>query len=221
MSVRQIPYRQAEDLIAHYAPARYLCNLMDSRWNPDHITIFEFTQMMGAEGMDIFNKTFLSNAGELGILDPTKLMSNTTAQEAMIPYPNEVGLMKRFSDLTVGALKKVSGKFLGLKERAKEIANKVKGLVRRSRFEGWHRMEFSKRTQVKNRTLETNFGQSDLCRRCRLTFLKRATRNLSQRQWNLRRVFQDQSGALAKMFPTEIEWRAVLTKTGSLAQSPS
>ena len=29
MSVRQITYRQAEDLIAHYAPARYLCNLMD------------------------------------------------------------------------------------------------------------------------------------------------------------------------------------------------
>ena len=30
MSARQITYRQAEDLIAHYAPARYLCNLMDS-----------------------------------------------------------------------------------------------------------------------------------------------------------------------------------------------
>jgi hypothetical protein len=98
MSVRQITYRQAEDLIAHYAPARYLCNLMDSTWNPDHITIFEFTQMMGPEGMDIFNKTFLSKAESLGILDPTRLMSDTTAQEAMIPYPNEVGLMKRFTE---------------------------------------------------------------------------------------------------------------------------
>lgn len=132
MSVRQITYRQAEDLIAHYAPARYLCNLMDSTWNPDHITIFEFTQMMGAEGMDIFNKTFLSKAEELGILDPTRLMSDTTAQEAMIPYPNEVGLMKRFTDLTVGALKKVGGKFSNIKTKAKEIAGKIKGLVRRS-----------------------------------------------------------------------------------------
>jgi transposase, IS5 family len=132
MSVRQITYRQAEDLIAHYAPARYLCNLMDSTWNPDHITIFEFTQMMGPEGMDIFNKTFLSKAADLGILDPSKLMSDTTAQEAMIPYPNEVGLMKRFTDLTVGALKKVGGKFSGIKGKAIEIAAKVKGLVRRS-----------------------------------------------------------------------------------------
>lgn len=132
MSVRQITYRQAEDLIAHYAPARYLCNLMDSSWNPDHITIFEFTQMMGPEGMDIFNKTFLSKVKDLGLLDPKILMSDTTAQEAMIPYPNEVGLMKRFTDLTLGALKKVGGKFSSIKGKAKAIANKVKGLVRRS-----------------------------------------------------------------------------------------
>ena len=132
MSVRQITYRQAEDLIAHYAPARYLCNLMDSTWSPDHITIFEFTQMMGAEGMDIFNRTFLAMAQDLGILDPTRLMSDTTAQEAMIPYPNEVGLMKRFSDLTVGALKRVGGKFSDIKSKARGIADKIKGLVRRS-----------------------------------------------------------------------------------------
>jgi hypothetical protein len=63
---------------------------MDSSWCPDHITIFEFTQMMGPEGMEIFNKTFLSKAEDLGILDSSKLMADTTAQEAMIPYPNEV-----------------------------------------------------------------------------------------------------------------------------------
>jgi hypothetical protein len=132
MSIRQITYRQAEDLIAHYAPARYLCNLMDSSWSPDHITIFDFTQMLGPVGMDSMNRQFLSHSKELGILDPSTLMSDTTAQEAMIPYPNEVGLMKRFSDLAVGALKKVGGKFSGIKGKAKEIASKMKGLVRNS-----------------------------------------------------------------------------------------
>lgn len=132
MSVRQITYRQAEDQIAHYAPARYLCNLMDSTWSPDHITIFDFTQMLGPEGMDTLNRQFLNHAKDLGILDPSRLMSDTTAQEAMIPYPNEVGLMKRFTDLAVGALKKVGGKFSSIKDKAKEIASKVKGLVRRS-----------------------------------------------------------------------------------------
>ena len=130
MSVRQITYRQAEDLIAHYAPARYLCNLMDSSWNPDHITIFDFTQMLGREGMETFNRQFLSQAQDAGILDSTKLMSDTTAQEAMIPYPTEAGLMKRFSDLVSSGLKKVGGKFLKIKGKTKEITGKIKALVR-------------------------------------------------------------------------------------------
>jgi hypothetical protein len=132
MSVRQITYRQAEDLIAHYAPARYLCHLMDSSWNPDHITIFEFTKMMGPEGMDILNKEFLLHGQSLGLLDVSRMMSDTTAQEAMIPYPNEVGLMKRFSDLVTKGLKKVGGKFSKIKSKIKKVSNKVKGLVRNS-----------------------------------------------------------------------------------------
>ncbi len=132
MSIRQITYRQAEDLIAHYAPARYLCGLMDSSWNPDHITIFEFTQMLGKEGMEAINKTFLKHAEEIGILDAKTLMSDTTAQEAMIPYPNEVGLMKRFTDLVSKGLKKVGGRFSKIKTKVKEIALKAKHLVRNS-----------------------------------------------------------------------------------------
>ena len=46
MAIRKVTYRQAQDLVAHYAPARYLCDLMDSDWGIDHITIHDFTQMM-------------------------------------------------------------------------------------------------------------------------------------------------------------------------------
>jgi len=132
MATRQMTFRQAEDLIAHYAPARYLCNLMDSSWSPDHITIFDFTQMLGTDGMDQINRKFLNYANEIGILDSTTLMSDTTAQEAMIPYPNEVGLMKRFSDLAMKNIKKVAGKFTKMKSKAKEIVSKVKILARNS-----------------------------------------------------------------------------------------
>lgn len=132
MSVRNITFRETEDLIAHYAPARYLCGLMDSSWQPDHITIFDFTQMLGPDGMDMINKVILLNAKDLGLLDPTRLMSDTTAQEAMIPYPNEVGLMKRFSDLVGKNLKQVGGKFSKIKTKVKEIVSRVKGLARSS-----------------------------------------------------------------------------------------
>lgn len=132
MAIRNITYRQAEDLIAHYAPARYLCGMMDSTWQIDHVTIFDFTQMVGPEGMDMLNKLFLLQCEEMGILDADKLMSDTTAQEAMIPYPNEVGLMKRFTDLVAKGLKGAGSKFESAKKKIREIASKVKGLARRS-----------------------------------------------------------------------------------------
>jgi IS5 family transposase len=132
MAVKNITFREAEDLIAHYAPARYLCGLMDSTWQPDHITIFEFTKMLGPAGMEMINKVIILNAQSIGILDSDRLMSDTTAQEAKIPYPNEVGLMKRFADLVGKNLKHASGKFGKVKSKMKEIAGKVKGLARSS-----------------------------------------------------------------------------------------
>ena len=33
MATKKMTYREAEDLIEHYAPARYLCDLMDSDWH--------------------------------------------------------------------------------------------------------------------------------------------------------------------------------------------
>lgn len=48
----------------------------------------------------------------------------------MTPYPNEVGLMRRFTEFISRNLKKVGGKFEAIKGKAKEIASKVKGLVR-------------------------------------------------------------------------------------------
>ncbi len=87
-----------------------------------------YREILGAIALMSVRQITYRQAEDLGILDPTRLMSDTTAQEAMIPYPNEVGLMKRFTDLTVGALKKVGGKFSNLKGRAQEIASKVKDL---------------------------------------------------------------------------------------------
>jgi len=130
MSLKGFDYRQAEDMIAHYAPARYLCDLMDSTWQPDHVTIFDFTKMLGPEGMSSINKTILKQAQGLGFLDSTELMSDTTAQEAKIPYPTEVGLMSDFVNKVKKNLSKTGKAFRGVKEKIKEVAKKVKGMVR-------------------------------------------------------------------------------------------
>jgi hypothetical protein len=51
MGTRKLTYREAEDLIQYYAPARYLCGLTESNWTPDFTTIQDFTELMGEEGI--------------------------------------------------------------------------------------------------------------------------------------------------------------------------
>ena len=130
MSLKKIDYRQCEDMIAHYAPARYLCNLMDSTWQPDHVTVFDFTKMLGPSGMELINQEVLSIAQDQGFLDPSQLMSDTTAQEAKIPYPTEVGLMSDFMSKVSKHLKKTGKTFTKVKAKIKESVKKVKGLAR-------------------------------------------------------------------------------------------
>ena len=145
MSLKKFDYRQAEDMIAHYAPARYMCDLMDSTWQPDHVTIFDFTKMLGPKGMEAINREVLMLAKDIGFLDPKELMSDTTAQEAKIPYPTEVGLMSDF----VGRVKKQLGKagkvFTKVKLKVKEVLKKVKGLVR-----SYHLFSKDKKSKIKN-----------------------------------------------------------------------
>src|SRR5260370_36035098 len=49
MATRKMSYRDAEDQIRYYAPARYLCGLTETDWTPDFTTIQDFTELMGEE----------------------------------------------------------------------------------------------------------------------------------------------------------------------------
>ena len=132
MAVKNITYREAEDQIAHYAPAKFLCELMDTDWSLDHVTIFEFMQMLGPEGMEQINQSILLKAKAHGLLDPGIVMGDSTAQDAHIPYPNEVGLMARYTELITKSLKNIRGKFNTIKGKIKDTASDVKNLLRNS-----------------------------------------------------------------------------------------
>lgn len=132
MAIKNLECRETGDLISHYAPARYLCDLMDSDKTLDHVTIFDFHKLMGSDGIEEINKTVLLKAIELGLADSNEMMSDSTAQEAMIPYPNEVGLMGRFMEILKKNVSKLGGKFQGLKSDLKEKQKEVKALIRNS-----------------------------------------------------------------------------------------
>ena len=107
MARRRPTFREAEDLIRYYAPARYLCGLTETDWTPDHTTIQDFTELMGEEGNKLINQYVVELAVKKKLADPRTMVADTTAQEAAIPYPNEMGLMGGFITAVETASRKV------------------------------------------------------------------------------------------------------------------
>ena len=117
MATRKLTYREAEDLICYYAPARYLCGLTETSWTPDFTTIQDFTELMGEQGINLINQYVVQLAVKQKLADPRTLVADTTAQEAAIPYPNEMGLMSAFLRSAAAAGRKVGRALKGFVEQ--------------------------------------------------------------------------------------------------------
>lgn len=134
MATRRMPYRDAEDQIRHYAPARYLCGLTESDWRPDFTTIQDFTELLGEEGVKLLNEYVVRTAVKKNLADTTILVADTTAQEAAIPHPNEIGLVASFLRSAVGSMKKAGGAFTKVVQKTKGVVKAAKEKVRRYRL---------------------------------------------------------------------------------------
>ena len=130
MATRKLTYREAEDLIRYYAPARYLCGLTETQWTPDFTTIQDFTQLMGEEGIKLINQYVVQMAVKQKLADPRTAVADTTAQEAAIPYPNEMGLMTGFLTSVAGAARKLGR---GLKGFVEQTAGRFKAARQKAR----------------------------------------------------------------------------------------
>jgi hypothetical protein len=145
MAIRRLSYREAEDLIRYYAPARYLCALTETQWTPDYTIIQDFTALMGEKGIKLLNQQVVQRAVKEKLADPTTLVADTTAQEASIPYPNEMGLMAGFLTSVARAARTVGR---GLKGFVQQTACQFKAARQKAReyrlfaksIEGKHRV---------------------------------------------------------------------------------
>jgi len=108
-ATRRMTYRETEDQIRHYAPARYLCGLTETEWSPDANTIQDFEELLGEDGMKRLNEYVVKEAVGEKLADPKFLVADTTAQEAVIPYPNEMNLMATFLTAVAAASTKAGG----------------------------------------------------------------------------------------------------------------
>ncbi len=85
---------------------------------------------MGEEGSRLINEYVVEWAVEEKLADPKLRVADTTAQEAAVPYPNEIGLLSGFARSLAAASKKAG---TGLKRFAQQTATKFKDIKEQAR----------------------------------------------------------------------------------------
>jgi len=134
MALRRLPYREVEEQIRYYAPARYLCGLTETDWTPDFTTIQDFAQLMGEDGVKLINEGVVEQAVKLGLADAKVVVADLTAQEAAIPHPNEMGLLGGFVRSLEAAASKAGQVFKGFLAKAGGKLKAAKDQVRKYRL---------------------------------------------------------------------------------------
>ncbi len=134
MALRQRPYRELEDQIRYYAPARYLCGLTETDWTPDFTTIHDFAQLLGEDGVRLINEGIVEQAVKLGLADTKVAVADMTAQEATIPHPNEMGLLAGFVRSVESAAGKVGKSLKGFVAKAASKVKAAKDQLRKYRL---------------------------------------------------------------------------------------
>lgn len=147
-ATRHMTYRETEDQIRHYAPARYLCGLTETEWTPDANTIQDFEELLGEDGLKRLNEFAVKEAVAEGLADPKVLVADMTAQEAAIPYPNEMGLMATFLAAVCAASKRAGNALKEFVKKAKPLFEAAKRKVREYRLFAQHKTKEIKNKMV-------------------------------------------------------------------------
>jgi len=146
MALRSRPYREVEEQIRYYAPARYLCGLTESDWTPDFTTVHDLAQLLGEDGVKLINEGVVEQAVKLGLADAKVAVADMTAQEATIPHPNEMGLMGGFVRSIEKAARKAGQTFKGFLGKLGGKLKAAKEKLRQYRL-------FAKSKQAKDRVM--------------------------------------------------------------------
>jgi hypothetical protein len=175
-ALRHRTYRETEDLIRHYAPARYLCGLTETDWSPDANTIQDFEQLLGEDGVKRLNEHVVKWAVEEDLADPTVAVADTTAQEAPTPYPNEMRLMATFVSAIAAASENVGAALGGFVKRAGSLFQAAKTKLRDFRLFAKKKSKAARNRLVSSMAsivdrVQTELGAvlGDISRRMRLT----------------------------------------------------
>jgi len=163
-ATRKMTIRETEDQIQYYAPARYLCGLTETEWTPDANTIQDFEQLLGEDGIRRINEYVVKWAVEEKLADPKVVVADTTAQEAAIPHPNEMGLMSTFLAAVVAASKNVGATLKGFVVKTADLVRTAKRKLREYRLFAKDKTKAAKNRMVAQMATLVSEVQAQLAR---------------------------------------------------------
>src|SRR6266849_6176022 len=108
MLVKQLNSRALEASLAEHVVARVFIGRQDDPWPQmrDHANSARAYAALGKEGVEEIKTLILHVATALGFADPSRLSSDTTAQELPIGYPNAPGMLRGWAQRCGRALQK-------------------------------------------------------------------------------------------------------------------
>jgi len=212
-ALRKMTYRDTEDQIRHYAPARYLCGLTESDWTPDANTIQDFEQLLGEDGVKKLNEHVVKWAVEERLADPTVVVADTTAQEAVVPYPNEMRLMATFVSAIAAASKNVGAALQGFVKRAGGLFQAAKTKLREFRLFAKTKSKAARNRMVS--AMATIVEQVQRGLGAGLEQAARATRRLTKHRKTAWRKLQRLHGTMRTLLPQIRYW----LRTGFVAKN--
>jgi hypothetical protein len=125
-ALRRMTYRETEDQIRHYAPARFLCGLTETDWTPDANTIQDFEQLLGA-GWRQADQRACGEAGRRGEARRSdRGGSRHNSAGSGDPVSDEMSLMATFVSAVTVASKHVGAALAGFVKRASGLFSAAK-----------------------------------------------------------------------------------------------
>src|SRR3989442_5372280 len=109
MLVKQLQCRAVEGYVAEHVGVGVCIGRQAEAWPQmrDHANIARAYAALGKEGVEEINALILHVATAFGFADPSRLSSDTTAQELPIGYPNEPGILRGWAQRCGRALQKL------------------------------------------------------------------------------------------------------------------
>jgi hypothetical protein len=124
MIVKRLTSRDMEAYLAENVVARVFMGCQDNPWPQirDHSNIARAYASLGQAGLEEITALILHVARDYGFCDIDILSSDTTAQELLIGYPNEPGILRGLAQRCGRALKKLKARgMLGLEGALEQV----------------------------------------------------------------------------------------------------